>query len=73
MTRRNNVIEYSKDAYGAAPDYPWEKFPNYAVLRHGDTGKWFALVMDIPKSKIGPGGDDVVDVLDVKCDLDEIG
>ena len=73
MSRRNDVLKYGKDTYDATPDHPWQKFPNYAVLRHSDTDKWFALVMDIPKGKIGLEGEDIIDVLDVKCDPDEIG
>lgn len=72
-SKRDDVIKYGKNKYGASPDYPWAKYPNYAVLRHNDSDKWFALVMDVPKNKIGLDGDEVVDILDIKCDPDEIG
>ena len=38
--------------YAAEPDYPWQKYPEYAVFRHSN-GKWFALLMKISAEKIG--------------------
>ena len=46
--------------------------PDYAVLRHADTGKWFALVMDVPAEKLGLAGDAVHEVMNIKVDPDEL-
>lgn len=70
---RDDIFSYVKDRYQAVPDYPWAGHPRYAVLRHGETEKWFALVMDVPRNRLGLDGDEVVDVLDIKCDPHEIG
>ncbi len=68
MTRQK-VFEYAKKRYGTNPEYLWMKSPEYAVLRHTDNTKWYAVVMKVSKSQLGlPGGDEMVDIIDVKCD-----
>ncbi len=37
---------------GFTEEYPWEKTPNYAVFRHQDNHKWFALLYEINYSTI---------------------
>jgi len=60
------VIAYVKEKYGAPPENLWIRYPNYAIFRHEDSGKWFALMMDVEKSKLGLPGDETVDILNVK-------
>ena len=65
MTRREfekHILETS----GIEPDFPWQDKPN-AVFRHPLGKKWFALVMDIPKSRLGEKDESVVDVVNLKC------
>ena len=66
MTLRAQVFDYVKQKYKADPEYLWLRFPDYAVFRHGDNGKWFGLVMDIPRQKLGLDGEEIVDILNVK-------
>ena len=65
---RQKVFDWAKQAYGTEPEYLWMQFPDYAVLRNGE-GKWYGIVMNVPKSKFGFGSEDSVDVLNVKADL----
>lgn len=67
------VYDYVKEKYGTEPEYLWNKFPNYAVLRHPKNNKWYAAFMDIPKDKLGLDGKEIVDILDVKCNPILIG
>ncbi|MDG4877202.1 MmcQ/YjbR family DNA-binding protein [Mesorhizobium sp. WSM4935] len=39
----------------------------YAVLRHSDDQKWFGLIMNVPRDKLGLKGEGEVDVIDIKC------
>jgi predicted DNA-binding protein (MmcQ/YjbR family) len=71
MTKREEIFTYVKDKYGTEPDYPWVKFPNYAVLRHSEE-TWYGLIMNVPKEKLGLPGDGSVDVIDLKGDPDFI-
>lgn len=31
---RTALEKYIRNIYGAEPDYPWIKYPNYGVFRH---------------------------------------
>jgi len=50
---RAELETYVMETYPAQSDHPWLKYPDYQVFRHGNSGKWFALVMDVPKRKLG--------------------
>lgn len=65
---RDDLEDYIEDNYSAEPEFPWLKFPNYEVFRHDDNRKWFALIMDVSKSKLGLDGDEILDVVNFKCD-----
>ena len=60
------VFAYVKEKYGAAPENLWMRYPNYAIFRHADNDKWFALIMDVEKNKLGLPETDRVDILNVK-------
>lgn len=64
---RDEILRIAGDRYGTEPEYPWAIYPRYAVLRHGGSGKWYALIGDVPRSKLGLDGDERVDVLNVRC------
>ena len=53
--------------YGTVPEYLWSKSPDSVVLRHKN-GKWYAVFMTVEKSKLGLEGNDLVAIMDVKCD-----
>jgi len=65
MTRQE-VFEYCRQQYGTEPDYPW--LDGNAVLRHRDNNKWYGLVMEVGRDKLGMSWDGEVNVLNVKCD-----
>ncbi len=65
---RTEIENYIQDHYSAEPDYPWIKYPNYVVFRHQSNKKWFALIMDVPKNKLGLQEEDMLAVVNLKCD-----
>lgn len=65
---RKDVFDYVANQYGTEPEYLWASNPDYAVLRRQDTGKWYGIIMDVPRNKLGLHGDGIVDILDIKCD-----
>lgn len=67
------LMQFIKDQYSVDEEYPWIKYPGYAVFRRPHNRKWFALLMNIPKSKLGLAGNGMIDVLNVKCDPILIG
>ena len=66
MEAREEIFKYVKDKYKIEPDYPFPSAPSYPVLRHSSSRKWFALIMDIPKRKLGLDGTEYVDIVNVK-------
>lgn len=65
--------EYIQNNYSTEPDYPWIKFPDYEVFRHSSNKKWFALIMDVPKNKLGLQGESILEVVNFKCDYILLG
>ena len=63
---RQKLFDYVQDKYKAMPEFLWKRYPNYAIFRHKENNKWFGLVMDVPRSKLGLDGDERVDILNVK-------
>ena len=69
---REEISEYVKKQYGTIPEYLWSSSPDSAVLRHHN-GKWYAVIMNVERSKLGLDGDDTVEIIDVKCDPEMTG
>lgn len=70
---RVELQKYIAEVYNTEPDFPWESNPTFAVYRHRSNKKWFALVMDIPKSKLGLRENGDIDIVNLKCDPVLIG
>jgi len=69
---RNELFSQVAQRYGVAPEYPWPRWPEHAVLRHTGNRKWFGIVMSVPASRLGLAGDGAVDVINVKADPDDV-
>ena len=69
---REEIFEYVKKQYGTIPEYLWSSSPDSAILRH-QNGKWYAVIMNVEKSKLGLNGDGTVEIIDVKCDPEMTG
>lgn len=65
------LFHWVEREFDVKPDYPWEE--RNAVLRHGDSRKWFALVLEVERGKLGLHGQGKVEVLNVKGDPRIIG
>lgn len=70
---RSEFLEYCSDTYGQSPDYPFERDFETAVLRHTDTGRWYAIVMKVSRRKFGIDSDEITDVVNLKLPLDMFG
>lgn len=65
---RSQLDKYITDKYGVTAERLFEKNPGFQAYRHNDTKKWFAMIMDIPKSRLGLGVQDIIDIVNLKCD-----
>ena len=65
---RDVIAKYIKKKYKASPEYLWKRYPDYAVFRHEDNRKWFAIIMVVDADKLGLPGAERIDIIDVKID-----
>ncbi len=65
---RQQISDYIGNEYGVSPEYPWEKYSDYAVYRHQDNKKWFALIMNVGRDKLGLSGSEQVSAINLKID-----
>lgn len=63
------VIAYIRQNYGDDLEFLWKRFPDYAVFRRKESQKWYAVLLIIPKSKLGLDGDEKIEILDVRMHL----
>jgi predicted DNA-binding protein (MmcQ/YjbR family) len=69
---RESILDFAAKTYQTKPEYPWQRLPDAAVLRHPN-GKWYGLIMSVPKDRLGLPDDTACDMLNVKCDPMVIG
>ena len=65
---KQEIFKHIKENYDADPEYLWKKYDSYAVFRHEDNRKWFAVIMDVERDKLGLPGKDYVPVINLKVD-----
>ena len=70
-TEREKITDFALTLPGAVLDKPFEDDFDTTVFRHGEGGKWFGLVMNVEKSRVGLRGEGKIDVLNLKCDPEE--
>lgn len=68
MARGEDILAYAAKAFQTEPERPWRQYPEYVVLRHAQNGKWYGLIMTLPRAKLGLAGKGNVEVVNLKCD-----
>ena len=66
------LLAHALERYGEEPEYLWEKFPDNAVLRRKDNGKWYAAILTVERRKLGLAGEGNVEVADLRADPAEV-
>ena len=69
--KRDELFTYALKAYKTKPEYLWERWPNFAILRHSENNKWYAAIMNVPAEKFGIDKKDEIDILNIKCDPED--
>ena len=65
------LLEAVRERWQEELEFLWEDSPEYAVLRRTDTGKWYAVLMRLPKRKFGLDSDEVSEFLLLRIPKDE--
>ncbi len=66
------LIAHIAQAYGDAPEYLWEKFPDNAAVRRADNGKWYAALLTVERKKLGLADEGTAEILDVRMQPEEL-
>lgn len=72
MITRKDILRYADENYHTKSEHLWEKYPTSEILRHDRNRKWYALITDVPRNKVGLEGDEAIDILNVKCEPDMV-
>lgn len=65
---RNDILEFVKTLPDVVCDNPFNEDFVTTVLRHKASKKWFGILLNAPKEKVGVKGEGEVEVLNLKCD-----
>ena len=68
----NRITKAIKEKYGDEPEFEWEKFPGYATFRNTDSKKWYGIIMNLDKSKLGESSTGEIEIIDIKLEPNEI-
>lgn len=66
------IIEYVRSGYGDELEFLWKKFPDNAVFRRKDTGKWYAALLTVSKRKLGIDSDETAEILDLRIKPEDL-
>ena len=66
------VLEYAGKKYGDSPEYLWEKFPENAVLRRRDSGKWYAAVLTVKADRLGFDSAESIEIIDLNATAERV-
>lgn len=67
----NRIADLIFKKYGDLPEFAWDKFSGYGIFKNSKNDKWYALIMNINKSKISLGNEEI-EVINVKLDKDKV-
>lgn len=70
-SQANRIANLIIKKYNDTPEFAWSKFPGYGIFRNSNNDKWYGLIMNINKSKIDSGNEEV-EILNVKLDEEKI-
>ncbi len=66
------IIAYAQTRYGDSPEFLWKKFPNNAIFRRADTGKWYGAILTTSHAKLGLAGDGTAEILDLRAAPEDV-
>ncbi len=62
------LLAYAAETYGNLPDFLWEDTPHNGILRRTDSGKWYAAILTIKKSKLGLSSDQLTEIINLHAE-----
>ena len=65
--QRERLAQYMEDTYATPAEHLWADTPEFSVFRHPSSKKWYAIIMTVRSDRLGLPGEELVDVMNVKC------
>lgn len=66
------VIGYVRERYADELEFLWKKFPDNAIWRRKDTGKWYGAILTVSKRKLGIKSDEMVEIIDLRINPEQL-
>lgn len=70
MVKKEDILKYVSEQYDTSPEYLFLKHPDIAVLRNTRTNKWYGVIMNVEKRKLGLNEDGYMNVINLKGNPD---
>ncbi len=64
----NRISSLVVKKYKDNPEFLWKSAPHCGVFRHYSNDKWYAIIMNVDRSKIDPSGSGLVEMINLKLD-----
>lgn len=69
---KRDVIAYCEHTFQTKHENPWQEFPEFCTFKTVRSKKWYALIMNLPGSKLGLKDCKIVDVINLKLPPEQI-
>lgn len=66
------LIGYIREKYGDELEFLWKKFPDNAIWRRKDSGKWYGVLLTISRRKLGFDSDEIVEIIDLRSKPEQL-
>lgn len=64
----NRIEALIKEKYQVTPEFLWDSAPGYGVFRNSKSNKWFAIIINVDKSKVIHNLSGEIEILNLKLD-----
>lgn len=71
FNQSNRVANYIKNKYETNPEFLWSKFPGFGIFRNTKNNKWYAIIMNLDKAKLGNEKGET-EIINLKVDVNKI-
>ena len=71
-SQAQRIIDHTTKRYGDALERLWIKFPDDAIIRKKENGKWYCLFMKVEGKKLGLSDKRTYEVIDLRGDEEDI-
>lgn len=68
----NRIANSIKNMYQDEPAFLWDKYPGYGVFRNITNNKWYAIIMNIDKSKLNIAESGEIEIINLKLEEEKI-